>query len=187
MRGSNGVSLPRHASTVSAPATNAAASARSAANSPDSRSAVDTCVPLSRASPSFGASSTGVRPAAASAAAPGSTRLPTRASPSPISTDARCASGARSPDAPTEPCAGMHGTMPALATPTTSSTTSHRTPEYPRASDAAFSAITRRTVASSSSGPVPALCERTSARCNSASRASSIRVRASSPKPVLTP
>ena len=31
------------------------------------------------------------------------------ASPSPISTADRCASGARSPEAPTEPCAGMHG------------------------------------------------------------------------------
>ena len=29
------------------------------------------------------------------------------ASPSPISTSARCASGARSPEAPTEPCAGI--------------------------------------------------------------------------------
>ena len=56
MRASNGVSLPRHASTDSAPATNAAASARSAANSPASASAVDTCVPLSSASPSFGPS-----------------------------------------------------------------------------------------------------------------------------------
>ena len=116
MRGSKGVSLPRHASTVIAPATNAAAIARSAANNPASASAVDTCVPLSSASPSFGISSSGRRPAAASASAPGSTRRPTRASPSPISTDARCASGARSPDAPTEPCAGMHGTMPAFAT-----------------------------------------------------------------------
>ena len=54
MRASNGVSLPRHASTDSAPATNAAAIARSAANNPASASAVDTCVPLSSASPSFG-------------------------------------------------------------------------------------------------------------------------------------
>ena len=64
MRGSNGVSLPRHASTDSAPATNAAASARSAANRPASASAVDTCVPLSSARPSFGPSVTGCRPAA---------------------------------------------------------------------------------------------------------------------------
>ena len=53
---SNGVSLPRHASTDSAPATNAAASARSAANRPASASAVDTCVPLRSARPSFGPS-----------------------------------------------------------------------------------------------------------------------------------
>ncbi len=65
--------------------------------------------------------------------------------------------------------------------------TSQRTPEYPQASDAALSAMTSRTIASSSSGPVPALCERTSARCSSVSRASSMRVRARRPKPVLTP
>ncbi len=59
MRASNGVSLPRHASTVSAPATNAAAMARSVANSPASASAVDTCVPLRSARPSFGARSSG--------------------------------------------------------------------------------------------------------------------------------
>ena len=56
MRASNGVSLPRHASIASAPATNAAAIARCAANKPASASAVDTCVPLSSASPSLGAS-----------------------------------------------------------------------------------------------------------------------------------
>ena len=57
----------------------------------------------------------------------------------------------------------------------------------PRPSDAILSATVRRTTGSSSSGPVPAECERTSARCNSARRASSIRVRASRPNPVLTP
>ena len=63
MRASNGTSLARHASTDIAPATTAAASARSAANSPPSASAVDTCVPLRSASPSFGASLSGESPA----------------------------------------------------------------------------------------------------------------------------
>ncbi len=118
----------------------------------------------------------------ASASRAGTTRPSNRASPSPISTAARCASGARSPEAPTEPCAGMHGTTPALASATSASMTLQRTPEWPRASDAALSATTSRTTASSSSAPVPAECDSTSARCSSASRASSIRVRASKPE-----
>ena len=130
---------------------------------------------------------TGCRPARASASRAGMTRPSILASPSPISTADRCASGARSPDAPTDPCAGMHGTTPALASATSASITLQRMPEWPRASDAALSAMTRRTTASSSSGPVPAECDSTSARCSSASRASSMRVRARSPKPVLTP
>src|SRR5207253_3952297 len=36
------------------------------------------------------------------------------ASPSPTRTKARCASGARSPEAPTDPCEGMRGTTPPL-------------------------------------------------------------------------
>ncbi len=86
MRGSNGVSLPRQASTESAPATKAAAIARSAANRPASASAVDTCVPLSSARPSFGPSATGCSPARASASRAGRMRPSTLASPSPIST-----------------------------------------------------------------------------------------------------
>ena len=61
------------------------------------------------ASPSFGASVAGGRPARASAAAPGSPRRSCQASPSPISTSARCASGARSPLAPTDPRDGTTG------------------------------------------------------------------------------
>ena len=66
-------------------------------------------------------------------------------SPSPISASVRCASGARSPDAPTEPCDGTNGTRPALCTATSVSTTTSRTPEWPRARLAALSASTRRT------------------------------------------
>ena len=63
-------------------------------------------VPLMSESPSFACSRTGVRPAAASASAPG-IRAPSRnASPSPTSGSARWASGARSPLAPTDPRAG---------------------------------------------------------------------------------
>ena len=101
-----------------------------AANRPASASAVDTCVPLRSARPSFGPSVTGARPARAQRLARRHRRgRRSRASPSPISTAERCASGARSPDAPTEPCAGMHGTTPALASARSASITVQRTPE----------------------------------------------------------
>ena len=58
-----------------------------------------------------------------------------------------CASGARSPDAPTEPCDGTYGTRPALCTASSVSITSSRTPEWPRARLAAFSASISRTTA----------------------------------------
>ena len=71
--------------------------------------AADGCVPLMRARPSFGPSTTGARPAARNASAPGR-RPPSRiASPSPTSTSEMCASGARSPLAPTDPREGTTG------------------------------------------------------------------------------
>ena len=87
------------ASTDSAPATNAAASARSAANRPASASAVDTCVPLSSARPSFGPRLTGCRPARASASRAGMTRPSTspRLRRSGRPKDARAARGRRKP------------------------------------------------------------------------------------------
>ena len=75
--------------------------------------------PLVSARPSFSRSTTGVMPAAASASAAGSASPPTcpvltcpvltcpvlltRTVPSPIAASAQCASGARSPEQPSEP------------------------------------------------------------------------------------
>src|SRR3546814_8694226 len=69
MRGSNGVSDPLAASVDSAPVTSAAVNSVSAANRPASALAVENCVPLSSASPSLAARSSGARPARASASA----------------------------------------------------------------------------------------------------------------------
>ena len=109
MRGSNGPSLPRAASTVSAPITSAASSTGSNASSACSASAVETCVPLISARPSLAASVSGAMPASRSAAAAGTRSPSTSISPSPISASVRCASGARSPEAPTEPWHGTYG------------------------------------------------------------------------------
>ena len=98
-----------------------------------------------------------------------------------------CASGARSPEAPTEPWLGMKGTSPAFSTASSMSTTCWRTPEAPRASEPAFSASTRRTTSGASGSPTPTLCERIRFSCSVARSASLMRVDASLPKPVLTP
>ena len=109
MRGSNGVSEPLAASVASAPVTSAAWNTRSIANRLASASAVENWVPLSSASPSFGPSAIGASPARASAAAAGMRSPACCASPMPSMAAARCASGARSPDAPTEPWLGITG------------------------------------------------------------------------------
>ena len=74
-------------------------------------------VPLMRARPSFSASSTGSMPFSlqrlggrATAARPAS-----RTSPSPMSASAQWASGARSPEQPSEPYSCTTGVMPALS------------------------------------------------------------------------
>ena len=83
--------LPRAASSDSAPATIAAAkSVARPRTSPASASAVETCVPLISARPSFGPSSIGARPARARPSAPGIRRPSWTTSPSPISDAARC-------------------------------------------------------------------------------------------------
>ena len=106
MRGSNGSSLPRAASTVSAPTTNADSNTGSKVISACSASAVEVCVPLISARPSLAYSVNGTMPAFSSAANAG-TRCPsTSISPSPIRASVMCDSGARSPEAPTEPCDG---------------------------------------------------------------------------------
>ncbi len=61
------------------------------------------CVPLSSARPSLERSVIGSQPCAASTSAAGLTSEPTSTSPKPTSGRQRCASGARSPEAPSEP------------------------------------------------------------------------------------
>ena len=147
--------------------TSAASSTGSKASSACSASAVETCVPLISARPSLAASAQRrrCRPRAArqrpACAAPS-----TSISPSPISASVMCASGARSPEAPTEPWHGMHGTRPALCTASSVSITTGRTPEWPRARLAAFSTSIRRTTARRSGSPTPTLCERIRLRCS---------------------
>ena len=75
-------------------------------------------VPLISARPSFSARTSGAMPAAASASAAGTAcPLRTRTVPSPIAASAQCASGARSPEQPSDPYSRTTGVMPALSMP----------------------------------------------------------------------
>ena len=145
------------------------------------------CVPLISERPSFASSRSGSSPTRASASRPGSRSPSTNASPSPTSGSARCASGARSPDAPTEPRLGTTGTTPRFRHSSSSSTVSIRAPDVPLASVFARSSIAERTISSAYGSPTPHACERSSRSCSSSVSSSGIERETKRPNPVLTP
>jgi hypothetical protein len=158
-----------------------------AASTASASSAVLTCVPLMSARPSLARSVMGLHFAPRSAAAPSSSACRATHGPSPSRTSAMCASGARSPLAPTEPRLGSTGTMPALKT-------------GQRVLDqlAAHAAVAAREVGdaqregqaahvASRCGPTPAAWLRTRLSCRRRSCASGTRTLDSLPKPVLMP
>ena len=140
-----------------------------------------------RASPSFGPSTSGARPARRSPSDAGARRPSIRTSPHPSRGSARWASGARSPLAPTDPRLGTTGSTPALRRASSASTTCARTPEYPRDRVFARSRSIPRTASSSSGSPSPEAWLRMSRRWSWESRSPAIRTLARSPNPVLTP
>ena len=153
------------------------------------RQAVENCVPLSSARPSFGPSTSGVEAGRrASASRRARARRRRSISPTPIIAAVMCASGARSPEAPTEPCAGndrddvrCQHALPAARC------VASRTPEAPCARLASFSAIISRTTGDRQRLADAAACERTMLRCSVARSAVPMRTLASLPKPVLMP
>ena len=187
MRSSKGVSEPFAASTVIAPTATAASNRRRTRCTAKIANAVDAWVPLSSANPSFGPSTSGATPARASPCNAGTRTPSTQASPTPISTALRCASGARSPDAPTEPFSGTTGSTSASSKASKASMTVRRTPDTPCARLAAFSNNISRTTGAASGWPTPAQCDSTRFDCKRARSASAMRVCASLPKPVLMP
>src|SRR6185369_14031229 len=118
-------------------------------------------VPLMRASPSLAARLIGLRPLRRSASPP-SIRSPDGSSthPSPSSTRAQCASGARSPLAPSEPCSGTQGVMSWLSRSTSAWATSGRVPDRPIARDRTRSSIIARTHSRGIGAPMPRECVR---------------------------
>ena len=181
-------SVPSSASVLAAAATSARR--RSGPRSARARISIPRMpsVPLISARPSFGPSTGGSIPARSSAAAAGTGRSSASStSPSPSIASAQWASGARSPLAPSDPCSGTTGSSPSASIATIVSASSGRAPEKPIASDRALSRNIARTASRSIGGPMPAACERISARCSSARRSAGIRVCASDPNPVETP
>ena len=97
------------------------------------------------------------------------------------------ASGARSPEAPTEPCDGTTGVTPCASIASSSSISDQRTPEAPRPRLRSFSAIISRVTAVGQGSPTPQQCDRIRLRCRVAVSFGAIFRLASLPKPVLTP
>ena len=187
MRASNGRVDPRSTSMDKAATTSAARASRSAATSARASTAVDACVPLMSARPSFGASRTGASPARASASAPDRRPEAVCTSPSPMRTSARWASGARSPLAPTDPRLGTTGWTAALSIAMSRSSVSSRMPEWPRASTLARSAIIARTTGTGRRSPTPAAWLRSRLICSASSASGAMRTSANDPNPVLMP
>ena len=154
---------------------------------PSAPKAAMNCVPLMSDRPSFARSRIGSSPTRVSASKPGSRSPSTNASPSPTSGRARCASGAKSPDAPTEPRLGTTGSTFRSRHSSSSSTVVSRAPELPFASVFARSSIAARTISSGYGSPTPQACERRRRSCSSSVSSSGIERFTKRPKPVLTP
>ncbi len=163
---------------------------RSAPRTASAATAVEGCVPLMSARPSFG-----IKRRRRELRAPSTRRVPpitrgsapTVASPSPIRTSDRCASGARSPLAPTDPRLGTRGCTRRLSSSISRSSVLRLMPENPLASTLARSAIDARTERSGNGSPTPAAWLRRRFSCSAPSASRGIRVSASAPKPVLMP
>src|SRR5919201_1717682 len=165
----------------------AALASRRARTSPSAANAVMNCVPLTSESPSFAWSRTGSRPTDASASLPGIRSPSTDASPSPTSGRARCARGARSPLAPTDPRLGTCGRRPRLRHSISSSTVATRAPEKPFASAFARSSMAARTTSSGYGSPTPQAWLRSRRSWSSSDSSKGIVFSTKRPKPVLIP
>ena len=166
------------------------APACSAAASASASTAVDGCVPLISASPSFAPSGTGCQPGAlASASAPCDSAHVVRSSPRPRRSaparGGRAAPGRRwrRPSRAT----ARRDARRALSSASSASSVSTRMPENPFASTFARSAIVARTVRAGSGSPRPAAWLRSRLSCSASSASGAILTSANDPNPVLMP
>ena len=112
-------------------------------------------VPLISARPSLARSTIGGSPTRFSADFALMRLPPTNASPKPMYAAAMCASGARSPLAPTEPLRGTTGTKSFSKKRTSASTSSHVMPEAPRTRPFKRSTCAMRTSSIGIGSPMP--------------------------------
>ena len=112
---------------------------------------------------------------------------PSSTSPRPIRGSARCASGARSPDAPTLPWAGTTGWIPSSRSRSSRSTSNGRQPEWPSASVLARRRSIARTTSRGSAGPTPTAWLTRRFSWSRRASAGGMKVVARSPKPVVIP
>ncbi len=148
--------MPRSASTLIAAATLAVRVSRSASASRSAPIPLMSWVPFRSARPSFASSTSGSSPTSRRATSAGSGWPASSTRPRPMSGRARWASGARSPDAPTEPCSGTMGWTPSLRKSSSRSTRSGRQPLCPSASVLARSRSIARTTSRGNAAPTPA-------------------------------
>ena len=181
------VRVPLSASTDIAQARSAATWSLRARTRPSAPTAAMNCVPLTSDNPSFACSTIGSSPTADSASPPGSSCPSTQASPSPTSGSARCASGARSPLAPTEPRLGTTGSTPRFRHSISSSTSSTRAPELPFASVFARRSIAARTTSGGYGSPTPHAWLRRRRSWSSSVCSAGMDCDTNRPKPVLMP
>jgi hypothetical protein len=104
-----------------------------------------------------------------------------------MTASAACASGARSPEQPSEPNSRTTGVMPAFSSPAYGLRRRGRTPVRPVISVRSRSSIRPRTTSASTSSPELAACERIRLRCSWVREAAGMCREASAPKPVETP
>ncbi len=145
------------------------------------------CVPLIMPRPSFERRRSGLILSAACTAL-AVTRLAFHWTlPSPSTGSVRCASGARSPDAPSEPFSYTMGWTRSFAKRIKRSTSSGVTPEKPLASPLTLRINIRRTSSAGISSPTPTAWLRIRFSCSCSIFDGAMRVSARMPKPVLMP
>ncbi len=188
MRGSNGASEPRAASVDSAPVTSADWNSRSASNSAASAYAVENCVPLSSARPSFGPSASGARPASARATSRRQAATLEKDLADPDHRRGHVGERreiARRADRPLHGDDGRHAARQHRLQAAPAFPAARR--RRPAPGSPSFSAIISRTIGAGVASPTPAACESTMLRCSLARSAAAMRTLASLPKPVLMP
>ena len=175
------------ASPVSAPAISAIFIRFIASYSVFRPTAVSICVPLLSASPSLDASTTGVKSACANASFASITSPLYSTLPKPIKPSAMHESGAKSPEAPTEPFSGTIGWIPAFSISSKVCRVSSRMPEFPLAREFALKSIAALTYFCSYGLPIEQVWLIIKFRCSTAVCSVSIATFANLPKPVVSP